>query len=434
MRSIRPIQAALALAFCSAFAMAAPRILSLQQEGPKRILKDGDTKNLSKRLGAWFEVLDEGKDTLKTEYEFREELKKFNEKKLKGGDLLKHTADVGFTIYNANNYGRKDPRGATGKVVMQKVERGDLVVEYAIWTPSKYRGSKGPYPLIISLPEEGENPQDHITNRWTSGEIKESTIIVTPKMPGDSNQWTEREGRAAVFITFADIMTTWAVDRDRIFIGGRVRGGETALEFAHSSAERFAGAFSWASDAGDGLNPENLAHVPVLICGGGAKSTAFAERAKEAGVDGITVSADAGIDEIGAWMEKKRRMAYPDKVTIAPSGRYPTKGYWLQFAAMKDMSGVRITGEINRETNTITLTGKGVRDVSLFLSDGLVDLDRPVTVIANGAESKDTFQRSVNTFLELLREGKNDSGRLYTATKQYHLPALAEDADEKSDD
>ena len=432
MRSNRPIQAALVLAFCSAFATAAPRFLTPQEEGPQRTLKDRDLKNVAKRLGAWFEMLDEGKDTLETEYEFREELKKFNEKKLKGGDLLKLTADLGFAIYGANDYGRKNTRGATGKVITRKVERGDLVVEYSIWTPAKYRGNKGPYPVIISIPEEGENPKDHITNRWTNGDLKASTIIVSPKMPGDSNLWTERDGRAAVFITFADIMTTWAVDRDRVFIGGRVRGGEAALEFAHSSADRFAGAFCWASDGGDGLNPENLTHVPVLICGGGANTTAFAERAKDAGVEGITIAADAGLDDIVAWIDKKSRKAYPDKVTIAPAGRYPTKGYWIQFAAMKDMSNVRITGEINRETNTITLTGKGVRDVSLFLSDGLVDMDRPVTVIANGAESKDTFQRSVNTFLELVRDGKNDSGRIYTATKQYHLPAIAGEEDDES--
>ena len=178
MRTIRPIQAALALAFCSAFAMAAPSFLNLQEDGPERVLKDGDMKTLAKRFGEWFEVLDENKDTLETKYAVGEEIKKLNKKKLKGGNILKHTADLGFAIYSANNYGRKDPRGAAGKVVMRKVERGDLVVEYAIWTPPKYRGSKGPYPVIISIPEEGENPKDHITNRWTHGGLKDRKSVV----------------------------------------------------------------------------------------------------------------------------------------------------------------------------------------------------------------------------------------------------------------
>ena len=86
---------------------------------------------------------------------------------------------------------------------------------------------------------------------------------------------------------------------------------------------------------------------------------------------------------------------------------------------------MRVDAEVDRETNTITLTSSGIREVSVFLCDGLVDMSKPVTVIANGVTSKNTFPRSVNTFLKFLAQGKNDSGRSFVATKQFHLPAVA---------
>ena len=103
----------------------------------------------------------------------------------------------------------------------------------------------------------------------------------------------------------------------------------------------------------------------------------------------------------------------------------PTVSHWIQFAPVSDTDGVRVDAEVDRETNTITLTSSGIREVSVFFCDELVDMSKPVTVIANGVTSKNTFPRSVNTFLKFLAQGKNDAGRSFVATKQFHLPAVA---------
>ena len=52
---------------------------------------------------------------------------------------------------------------------------------------------------------------------------------------------------------------------------------------------------------------------------------------------------------------------------------------------------MRVDAEVDRETNTITLTSSGIREVSVFFCDDLVDMSKPVTVIANGVTSKNTF-------------------------------------------
>lgn len=427
MRSSRSLQfaarAVLVGAVCAAVAVSAP-LVNAQKE---RILKDSDANKLGKKLATWQVLLKEDEDTLKAEQDFRDELKKINQKRLKGVDLLSSPADLGPIIYAANDYGRKKPKGA-GKVMMHKEMFGDDAVEYALWTPQKYRGSQGPYTLIITLPEEGENPEKHITNHWTNQELRASTIIACPKMPGVANLWTETDGLRSVLVTLRYVMETWAVDVDRVFIGGRARGGEVALAMANMFPARFAGVFAWASDAGKGIPAENLMYVPIIISGGGTNTTEFATRVKDAKLENLTVQGEAGQDEIFAWMAEKRRMNYPTKISVVQGEKFPNKAYWIQFAPVSD-DVARVDAEINKETNTITITSKGIRDVSVFLSDELVDLSKPVTVIANGAESTDSFERSINTFLEFIESGKNDPGRIFVATKQYHLPSVASSDD-----
>lgn len=411
-----------------AAALAAPFVpaaLSALQEEPERLLKERDVEGLGKKLGAWYELKEAGKDTLEAEQEFREELEKVNDKKLKGGDLLSSPADLGAVIYEANDYPKKSPKRVEGKVVMQSEKFKDIDVEYAIWTPGKYKAKTGPYPLVLSIPEEGVNPEAHITDRFQDNAFKDGYIIAAPKMPGDAKTWDGDEGRQAVLLTLRYVTRAWAVDADRIFIGGRGRGGEVALNMAQSSPDRFAGVFAWASDAGDGVDPENLRHTPVIISGGGARATAFGERAKKAGLDGITLEPSAALPEFIEWFSEKRRVGYPDKITLVPQGKYPYRSHWLRFSPVADSEGVRIDAEVNRETNTITVNSDGIRDVSIFFCDGLVDLDKPVTVIANGTESVQTIPRSVKTFLDFLVFGYNDAGRVFVATKQFHLPAVA---------
>ena len=46
-------------------------------------------------------------------------------------------------------------------------------------------------------------------------------VIASPKMPSDSKSWTESEGRRAILLTLRFVTKTWAIDADRVFIGGR---------------------------------------------------------------------------------------------------------------------------------------------------------------------------------------------------------------------
>ena len=210
--------------FLSAGMASAATLSSPTAQETERLLKDRDLGPLAKKLGAWFADAEAGKDTLESEQDFREALTKVNEKRLRGGDLLSSPSDLGMTIFLANNYAKKALKRVNGKVTMQSEKFGDFDVEYAIWSPTKYKG-KEPVTLVLSIPEEGKNPQEHIQQTWVDGGFKETVVIASPKMPGDSKTWTGREGRRAILLTLRFVTKTWAVDANRVFIGGRGRGG-----------------------------------------------------------------------------------------------------------------------------------------------------------------------------------------------------------------
>ena len=181
-----------------------------------------------------------------------------------------------------------------------------------------------------------------------------------------------------------------------------------------------AGRTTTASATGiHGNRSGRLAHL-------GSNATALSERAKEAKLENVTLDPAGGEAQIKAWMEGKRRAHYPEQFTITPGELFPTRAYWAQFAPTEDMSTTKLEAAVNRETNTVTLTGSGITECTLYFSDGVVDLSRPVTVIANGAEPVvDTFQPTATQFLQFIKESKSDSGRYYVASKQYSLPLVA---------
>ncbi len=399
-----------------------------------RQLKDSDVKKVASALGDYYEALETKKGRLQAEADFMENMAKVNAKKLKGGDLLALTADMNRVIYMANGYERKAPKRANGSVLKKSHDTTRITggtVDYAVWTPPKYKPKAGPYTLILSIPDEGAATEPHIKENYTNNDLLASTVIAAPKMPGTMDDWMGKDGIGAVLLTMRHITDVYAIDVERIFIGGRGRGGEAALKIANMFPDRFAGAFCWAGDGGAEVTAENIQHVPVLITGGGTNATGLSERAKSAKLSNVTLESGGGIDAIHTWMEGKRRNSYPDQFTIIPGARFPTRAYWAQFAPTDDMANTRLDASVDRETNTVTLTGKGVTECTLYFSDGVVDMSRPVTVIANGGTPVvDTFERTPTLFLQYIKDSKSDSGRYYVASKQYSLPLVASDSDE----
>jgi hypothetical protein len=121
-------------------------------------------------------------------------------------------------------------------------------------------------------------------------------------------------------------------------------------------------------------------------------------------------------------MRERARASNPATVHLVPGSPFPHRAYWLQVPRFDNTDGkASITAKIDRAANSIAIESKGIGEVTLFLNDLLVDLDRPLRVVCNGVEHEDLVQRSFYDFLEFIRIGRNDPGKLYTASKRYDI-------------
>ena len=81
----------------------------------------------------------------------------------------------------------------------------------------------------------------------------------------------------------------------------------------------------------------------------------------------------------------------------------------------------RLGGELSAVINRFLR--KWAMRTETKLDDILVDLEKPVKVICNGIEHENKIPRNFNATMEQIYRGRSDPGKLYTAFKQYDIPA-----------
>ena len=174
----------------------------------------------------------------------------------------------------------EESRLRPGNVRKLKYDEGSFArepLEYAVRLPLDFGKEAGPWPLVLTLPEEGEAPERHLRERWQDREFLKSAILVCPAMPEDVESWNQvvvlgaPGGLARVLTTLRICAETFDVDPDRVLCVGSGDGGNTALEAGRQFPHRFAGIACRASDAGieqvDVLN-----NIPIRITVGGANA------------------------------------------------------------------------------------------------------------------------------------------------------------------
>jgi hypothetical protein len=334
------------------------------------------------------------------------------------GDFLARSADLARAVWLSWDY--DEARRERGTIVEGEHREGAFAAEglaYAYRLPKEYDAERA-WPLILTIPEEGETPAGHLRARWLNRDLLGSVILFAPAMPAVQAEWDKvtvegRPGGLAHLLTAHRIAgERLAVDPDRVFVVGRGKGVPVGLAAGNYSPQRFAGIVGWAGDAGD-LGPENFLNLPTLFAGGGAKAHAFHAKAVELGFDNCTVEADATEEKIWQWIQAHARNPWPSKVRIVVGDPFPTRVHWLRVAPTA--VDTHATALADREAGRIEITCAGTSSVALFLSDALVDLDRPVTVVCNGESTEVKLERSLPETLGLLTEGISDAGIAYVA-------------------
>jgi hypothetical protein len=402
-----------------ALALAAARL-----PAPAGELSERDHKAIGESLAAYFAARDKGEGITDALASLNETLEKI-EKKAKGRAALAMVEDLGQAFWLAEEYDQE--KGVKkGRIDTYEAEvRPEWTFSYALHAPKKYDPRRGGYPLLLCIPDKGEKPEQHLIEDWVDNDLREEVILVAVGMPEDVARWSDRSsggGAGQVLYTLSRVRRQYAIDFDRVFLAGSGAGVAAALEIASSSPDNFAGVIGRMGDVGEATGHENFSNLPSFFAGAGANATAFAEKLKKEAHENCTLAASAGEAEIRAWMQQQKRVANPPKVVLKTGSPYPNKAYWLSTPAVSGASSL-IKATIDRESNTVTVEGTGVESVRLYFNDVLVDLDKPVKVVCNGAESTDLIPRNLSVLLDLYWNGACDPGRLYTAVRPYDMPA-----------
>lgn len=265
-------------------------------------------------------------------------------------------------------------------------------------------------------------------------------LTVFPRVFDDKSTvgWWEESGKVSIIAMLDELKRTYAVDSNRVYLGGVSMGAWGVFGIGTAEADRFAAIFSEAG----GFNPRycrlaNLLHLPFAVRVGEKDEVAshnFLSRKtrdtlaefrktypegykcdfKEFAGVGHVLPQDSPQAAL-KWISQFKRDPYPRKVIWEHVSWWSHKTifYWLKV--QKHDEGMRIEAEVG-EKNKIVVRAKGVTSgFTIFLNEKLVSFADPVVVEVNG---KAVFSGKVAPSLTALLEtivDKEDPEMYFTA-------------------
>jgi len=398
---------------------------------PETQLKDSEHKKVGAMIGECITAYVERDGRREAELELNEYLDKKWTKAAKGRSPLALTDDLSAALWYSEDYSKAKVR--KGRIDDMEVDvefHGDHKITNAVWTPNKY-SAKQKYPLILCVPEAGEEPEAHLNDHWALQALRDTAIIVALDMPENTEYWgglgergdSEKVGGISVLLTtYAELRRSYAIDFDKVFLAGRGEGVAAAMQMANASPDRFCGVIGRSGDAAE-IQADNLSNLPMLLAGAGSRAETYSEAAKAEGYADCTLVPEAKIEDIASWITETTRRSNPEQVVLIPGEVLPLKAYWIEVPRKEYTADARLVATVDRSSNTVTVEAKGVTDVTLYFNDVMLDLEQPIKVICNGAETVNTIPRNFNTLMSLVYKARNEPGKLYTASREYTIAA-----------
>lgn len=418
--------------FLGAALLAVPALAFSAEE----LFKQGDYDNIGKRLNNYIEARVKVDGIDKALEDVAKELDKV-EKRIKR-DPLSVPADMGKALWTSFEYGKKSgiSKGKVSGITEPAYwGEGKDKFSYAVWIPSKYDARKM-YPLVLCVTDVGEKPTDHLTERWTNSDIRDNAILVAVPPPSAPEALLEgitlakETGLGNVAFLYNRAIRTYAVDFDRVYLAGHGRGVELALAYGASFADRFAGVIGRSGDATE-VVAENMNNLPTYFAGAGAKATELADELKGLGYDNATIQVEGKEADIWSWMQAHPRASNPTDVVLYVGSPVPNRAYWIEVRPDDGQGTPYIRAKVDRATNTITAEGDGVPKFTVYFNDVLLDLDKPITVVANGTKYERTVPRSLLRTVDLIMNSRSDPGKFYVASMEFDLPPKPKEKESK---
>jgi hypothetical protein len=298
---------------------------------------------------------------------------------------------------------------------------------YHLSVPSTYDPAR-PARLVICLHPSGDfDGRKYIQTYWSTKALRDSAILFAPDWPPEEGppRWSDRRLLDLTFEVLGGIIfNEFNIDRNRIFLDGAGDSGTEAWKLA-GVYHVFAGLIIRAGrppgyDLSDsktqpGERPapthsyifRDLENTAVLffdakrlwnvksrrdllpaILRENTRFTRFVELPEDTDPRRIETAADPMQEPVLAFVTRTRRNPYPRTVEWTVKDTHTRRAYWIRSLdeepSFDDRTLPNFSVSLDRRNNLIEIRSHRIRGFEISLNDMLLDLDRTVTIRANG--------------------------------------------------
>ncbi len=341
------------------------------------VLKSGDVKKFSKPFGEWLEArLTNDPESAGEALGDLDKAMTSVTKKLKGRDPLSLVADWEIVLQQGRKFETNGKLMARGKVANITFPSG---IETLVRMPLKYTPGKVLYPTIVLLGQDARAALEELEKG-----IADPFIVIMPDITDlDAAAVAEVNGFTRIAGPIGQASLYYGVDRRRLFLVALDdQAAEVTRQLAAEVPNYFAGMVNFGKQDDTAFpGSANLKIVPQ------------------------PEATPASLAEGMAWCEAQVAMnPYPTEFEYEIAVPWQGRAYWVQAVdfdsdAAEGTTASRFKVSVDRESNTINLDSTGIYRVRIFLSDALLDLDRPIVVMRNGESYTYQASRSMGALL-----------------------------------
>ena len=303
--------------------------------------------------------------------------------------------------------------------------------------------SKGkPQALTISLHGGGDMPKAENDKRWKAQQKRYPNapgLYVCPRAPRDTwNQWHGYHVYPLIEELIATLLVQENIDPNQIYLMGYSAGGYGAFNLGNAMPDRFAAVAASAAAPSPNQTPaehwnnlalrfeigeDDKAYNRVKLCRNYAQSLDGVRRQDKAAFAYAFVEHENRGHQISdqacaSWLGKHTRIHRPESLVWKPTTARVRQFYWL--ANEEVLPGQEISAKI--DGNQIDLKTSNVQNLTIRLDDALVDLDQPVTIMANDMMIfQGLVKRKLRSLVKTLEE-RGDPQHAYCAELAIYIP------------
>jgi hypothetical protein len=320
-------------------------------------------------------------------------------------------------------------------------------VEYLVKLPPEYHHGRA-YPVLIVLSHPSINPEQVIAPLAAEAD-KNGYILIAPEWTNEFGKGWEWRGEDHVYVTAAlrDVVRRFTVDNDRVFLLGVGEGANMAMDVGMSHPDLFAGVVpvgpipKWQNmfihywknaqklpfyvvtgeQAGESMKWMREIYKQWMPNGFPALMAVYKGR----GVEWYTAEMPVIFD----WMGRKKRVNGTATLQLGTGPRYrwnimretDNRFYWLEvnkvapgnLIANLRPGGVVVPADIQadiRGNNLVDVHCRGVRQLTVWLSQDMIDWTKPVRVQINGTSVTGAKGKALEPNLDVLLDDYSARG------------------------